>query len=79
MPRAALLPVSTSAEVEFPPALLEQIPEVHRSALLGVLSRDPRPSYQKDSDRLYGLAFAGWDIQFTIWEGVLTVRHVRPC
>ena len=66
-------------EVAFPSALLDQIPAEHRAALLGVLSRDPRPSYQKDSERLYGLTFAGWDIQFTIWEGVLTVRHVRPC
>ena len=50
-------------EVDFPPALLEPIPEEDRAALLGVLARDPRPSYQNDPDRVYGLSFAGWNVK----------------
>ena len=65
--------------VDFPPALLDRIPAEDRPALLGVLSRDPRPSYQKDPERVYGLSFAGWDVKFTVRDGVLIVRNVLPC
>ena len=52
--------------------------EAHRSALLGVLSHDPRPSYQDDPARRYGMGFAGFDIHFTVSEGRLTVVDVVP-
>ena len=65
-------------DVDFPPELLAHIPEAHRSALLGVLSHDPRPSYQDDPARRYGMAFAGFDIHFTVSEGRLTVVDVAP-
>ena len=65
-------------DVDFPPELLAHIPEVHRSALLGVLSHDPRPSYQDDPARRYGMGFAGFDIHFTVSEGRLTVVDVVP-
>lgn len=50
-------------EVDFPPALLEQIPEHLRAGLLGVLAHDPRPSYQHDPARIYGLTFGGFNIR----------------
>ena len=65
-------------DVDFPPELLAHIPEAHRSALLGVLSHDPRPSYQDDPARRYGMGFAGFDIHFTVSEGRLTVVDVAP-
>ena len=64
--------------VEFPPELEAKVPEEHRAALRGVLSYDPRPSYQKDPERVYGLPFAGRDVRFTVADGVLTVREVEP-
>ncbi len=63
-------------DVIFPEDLLHKIPENKRSALLGVLSHDPRPSYQKDAQRQYGLPFAGFDILFTVEEKSLTVKDV---
>ena len=63
-------------EVVFPDYFLCKIPEDKRSALLGVLSHDPRPSYQKDAARQYGLPFAGFDILFTVEDKSLTVRDV---
>lgn len=63
-------------EVVFPPELLNKIPPKKRQGLIGVLSHDPRPSYQKDSDRVYGISFGGYDIRFTIRESVLTVCDV---
>ena len=62
--------------VDFPQDLLAQIPEEKRQALLGVLSHDPRPSYQKDPDRSYGLSFGGWDVKFQVREEILTVTQV---
>ncbi len=64
-------------EVEFPPKLLQKVPGLHRDALLGVLRQDPRPSYQDDPGRVYGLAFAGCDIRFTIQNRRLSVQAVE--
>ena len=62
--------------VQFPDCLLAKVPEEKRQALIDVLSHDPRPSYQSDSDRVYGLNFAGRDIRFSIKDSVLTVFEV---
>lgn len=53
-------------KVVFPPALLELLPQDKQAAAVGVLSQDPRPSYQSDADRIYGLPFAGFDIHFRV-------------
>lgn len=63
-------------KVQFPECLLVKVPEEKRQALIDVLSHDPRPSYQSDSDRVYGLNFAGRDIRFSIKDSVLTVLEV---
>lgn len=67
----------TRLTVEFPARWLELISPDRRGALLGVLARDPRPSYQKDPDRVYGLPFAGFDVRFSVEGDRLTVREVR--
>lgn len=64
-------------EVEFPWMLLDKIPENKRKALLGVLSHDPRPSYQQDAERIYGLTFAGFDVRFTVKDKTLTVTQLE--
>lgn len=63
-------------KVEFPQELLLRLPESKREATIGVLSHDPRPSYQRDPDRIYGLPFAGYDIRFTVQGDVLQVCDV---
>ena len=60
-----------------PPELLERVPADKRAALTGVLSRDPRPPYQHDPERVYGLDFAGVNIRFTVDGDTLTVRAVE--
>ena len=62
--------------VNFPEELLQKLPEEKRSAAIGVLSHDPRPSYQRKPDRIYGLTFAGFDIRFTVTDDQLTVGEV---
>ena len=65
-------------QVDFPPVLLEKLPVGKRAAAVGVLSHDPRPSYQRKSGRVYGLPFAGFDIRFTVEDEKLTVCDVVP-
>lgn len=63
-------------EVNFPAALLEQLPAEKRNAVMEVLSHDPRPSYQRDFQRVYGLSFAGYDVRFVVRDGILTVTEI---
>ena len=62
--------------VECPPELLLKIPEPLRNGLLAVLAHDPRPAYQHDAQRLYGFAFADWEIRFTVRDETLTVCEI---
>jgi len=65
-------------EVRIPPPLLAQVPPARLEALRGVLAQDPRPPYQKDSERIYGLSFAGMEVRFTVDGSVLTVVELSP-
>ena len=64
-------------KVDFPEDLLKQLPEGKQEAAQAVLSHDPRPSYQRDPERVYGLPFAGFDIRFTVKDDTLTVQQVK--
>ena len=59
--------------VDCPPELLAKLPEGRREALLGVLAQDPRPQYQHDSERVYGMSFGGWDVKFRVRGETLEV------
>mgnify|MGYP001775072190 FL=1 len=63
-------------KVEFPEELLKKIPEEKREALLAVLANDPRPGYQKDPERKYGMSFGSWDIHFKVDGEQLLVLEV---
>ena len=62
-----------SVQVRCDEALLSPLPEETRKSLLAVLTHDPRPTYQNDPDRVYGMDFAGHNVRFTVADGVLTV------
>ena len=64
-------------DVDFPPELLTLLPPDKQQAAIGVLSHDPRPSYQRKPDRVYGLSFGGFDIRFTVDANTLHVKEVR--
>lgn len=64
-------------EVHISKELSEKIPSEKRKALIAVLSGDPRPSYQNDSERVYGLGFAGFEISFKVDGNVLTVTKAE--
>ncbi len=61
-----------------PEELLTRVPPEKRSALIRVLELDPRASYEKKPDYLYGLAFDTFDIRFTASDDVLTVVDILP-
>ena len=63
-------------DVVFPDDLLRILPASKQQAAIGVLSHDPRPSYQRKPNRIYGLTFAGFDIRFKVEENTLTVCEV---
>lgn len=63
-------------EVVFPEPLLALVPAGRRQAITELLAQDPRPAYQDDPERRYGVAFAGVDVRFHVRDGVLTVCEV---
>ena len=63
-------------QVDFPQELLALLPEDKQEAALELLSHDPRPSYQAQVNRVYGLSFAGFDIRFSVENNVLQVKEV---
>lgn len=67
----------TALEVAFPPALLEKVPQELRESLIATLAGDPRPRYQDDARRVYGLNFGGQNVRFRVAGEVLTVVEVE--
>lgn len=63
-------------EVVFPEELLQHIPKDKRQALQQVLRQDPRPAYQNDSNRRYGIAFDHYDIRFYVKNNCLYVCRI---
>lgn len=74
----ASAPKEATLAVDIPPELLERIPPQKRAALTGVLAQDPRPAYQEDGARIYGMGFGGLDIKFRVEGDRLTVVAVEP-
>ena len=74
----ASVPKQATLKVECAPELLTHFPSDRRDALLAVLAQDPRPSYQNDPQRVYGMGFAGFNVQFTVVGNTLTVHSVQP-
>ena len=55
-----------------------QLSAAELDALCEILTQDPRPQYQDDPQREYGLLFAGHNVRFKVVEGVLTVISIDP-
>ncbi len=64
-------------QVLFPDELLTKIPLEKRQGLIECLADDPRPSYQEDETRVYGMRFGDFDIKFRVEKTVLTVLSVQ--
>lgn len=64
--------------VEAAPEWMALVPEESREALLAVLAADPRPHYQNDPKRVYGMAFGGVEVRFSVDGDTLRVVEVTP-
>lgn len=64
-------------DVEIPAELARAVPPDRLDALCGVLSQDPRPAYQHDPERVYGMTFAGLNVRFTVDGDKLTVVEIE--
>lgn len=73
----ATKPAEYLLEVEFPEELLQKVPETQRNALIAVLEHDPRPQYQDDPERVYGMAFGDMEIKFKVRQTRLSVTEVE--
>ena len=69
---------SRGLRVECPKEALIGLPEEGRRTVLALLAQDPRPSYQHDPDRVYGMEYAGWNVRFTVAGDLLTVLGAEP-
>ena len=56
--------------------LWARVPADQQAALQGVLENDPRPSYQHDPERVYGMEFGGLEVHFKVDGEVLTVTGI---
>ena len=72
----ASTPTEYFLEVDFPQALLQKVPESQRESLIEVLAHDPRPQYQTDPERVYGMEFGGMEVKFKVNGELLTVVEV---
>lgn len=63
-------------EVRIPEELRGQIPDGKEESLRQILSLDPRPGYQKDPQRIYGLEYAGMEVHFRVEDGTLMVCQI---
>ena len=60
-------------EVVIPDSLSAVFNKEQLDALRHTLELDPRPHYQNDPQKVYGMPFEGRDIHFRVSDGVLTV------
>ncbi len=66
-----------TVQVECDPALLAKVPLEKQAGLLALLEQDPRPAYQEDPNRIYGMEYAGLNVQFSIENGILKVLKIE--
>ena len=63
--------------VEIPEELLKKVKEDKREGLIAVLKGDPRPSYQDDTEREYGMRFSDYEVRFKVAKGKLKVTDIE--
>ena len=62
--------------VSDPDGWLTGMAEDEAAALSRVLAQDPRPHYQDDSGRTYGMTFGGREVRFRVADGTATIVGV---
>ena len=63
-------------QVEISDKLLELLPEANRETIINLLSQDPRPAYQNDPEKVYGVTYGGQNIRFKVSTNILKVIEI---
>lgn len=63
--------------MEFPSGAESVFSAQELAALRELLAEDPRPQYQDDPERVYGLLFCGHDVRFKVSGTVLAVLDIK--
>lgn len=63
-------------EIHYDEEMIKRIPSDKVEGLLESLRQDPRPSYQDDSNRIYGMSFSEYEIKFKVYDNILTIVDI---
>ena len=63
-------------QVQCSEEMMLQIPKQHRQAVIDILAQDPRPHYQQDPTRIYGMEYANMEIKFRVEDTTLVVCEI---
>ena len=66
-----------AVRVEFPAEISENIDEQTKEELISILAHDPRPSYQDDDSRIYGLTFGNYEVRFRYDADCIIVIEIK--
>ena len=72
----ATQPADSLLEVCCRDELMAKLPMDKRASLVDILAHDPRPRYHDDPERVYGMAYGGYNIRFRISKGCVEVMEV---
>ena len=73
----ALDDINGLLDVKCSDEILNKIPFDLVDGLFETLRHDPRPSYQNDSERIYGMSFADMQVKFKVDDKVLTIIEIE--
>lgn len=68
---------SVQLQVAIPAQLLKGVSQEEETVIRQLLAHDPRPSYQNDPERIYGMAYGGYEVKFVVKGDVLTVVSIE--
>lgn len=63
-------------DVVIPGRWLALLPAAAADILRDILANDPRPAFQNDPDRIYGMEYANFEVKFSVEGHTLTVREI---
>lgn len=64
-------------KVEIEDELLNKIEKERQQEILNILRGDPRPSYQEEGERIYGMTYGEYEIRFRVENHILTIIDIQ--
>jgi tRNA-Thr(GGU) m(6)t(6)A37 methyltransferase TsaA len=64
-------------KIQVPDDIVRKIPFELRDEIYSLLKLNPRPGYQNDPERVYGMSYAGMNISFSVKDDIIKITDVR--